>query len=197
MKIALLSNDIALLERWEKLLPLYEIHILVDFEDVWDLANSLLILSSDTCSVNQRLFVNTLLKNGNKILVLDRVPEFVKAKNWLSYGVHGYGNAIMTTSYINSAVESIINHHIWILPQITTQLLQSTINPQNENSEALFEVLTTKEKEIAQLLKKGYSNSAIVLELSVSINTVKAHVKNIYKKLDVNDRITFGLLLRK
>lgn len=197
MKIALLSSDIALLERWKKLLPLYKTNVLEDFENVWDLRDSLLILSSDACSANHHLFVNTLLKNSNKILVLDRVPEFIKAKNWLSYGVHGYGNAIMTTSYINSAVESIINHHIWILPQITMQLLQSVINPQNDNSETLFEVLTAKEKEIAEFLKKGYSNSAIVLELSVSINTVKAHIKNIYKKLDVNDRIAFSLLLAK
>ena len=193
MKIALFSNDIALLKRWENLLPLYETHILENMEEVLALQNSLLILNSDSCTSNQNLLVNTLFKNKNKILVLDRIPEFSKAENWLKKGVQGYGNAIMTTSYINSAVESIISHHIWILPQITTQLLQSRLSPHN-NNEAIFKSLTAKEKEIATLLKQGYSNGNISLELKISINTVKTHIKKIYEKLEVSDRISFGML---
>lgn len=193
MKIALFSNDIELLKRWENLLPLYETHIIEDFEELMSLENFLLILNSDSCTTNQNLLVNKLFKNRNKILVLDRVPEFNKAKNWLKKGVQGYGNAIMTTSYINSAVESILSHHIWILPKITTQLLQNSINPSN-NSESILQSLTTKEKEIALLLKQGYINSEISLELEISINTVKTHIKKIYEKLEVNDRMAFGML---
>lgn len=197
MKVALFSNDIELLQRWGKLLPTHKTEIVEDINDVLALKNSLLIFNNDASNGNHHLLVSTLLKNSNKILVLDRVPELSKAKSWLEKGVHGYGNAIMTTSYINSAVESILSHHIWILPQITTQLLQRNMETSTDNSEAVFQTLTSKEREIALLLKEGYLNGDIANELSISVNTVKAHVKKIYLKLGVNNRIAFGLLFSK
>lgn len=42
---------------------------------------------------------------------------------------------------------------------------------------------------IIQLLKEGLSNESISAETGKSINTVKYHLKNIYRKLGVNNRI--------
>ncbi len=39
------------------------------------------------------------------------------------------------------------------------------------------------------MLVAGLSNPEIARELIVSINTVKAHVKSIYRKLDVHNRV--------
>jgi DNA-binding NarL/FixJ family response regulator len=47
--------------------------------------------------------------------------------------------------------------------------------------------ITLKEKEILQQLVKGKSYKMIADELSVSFETVKTHIKNIYKKLHVNN----------
>ena len=48
------------------------------------------------------------------------------------------------------------------------------------------------EKKIAKLLKTGYTNMNISEELDISINTVKTHVKHIYEKLNVKDRLSFA-----
>ena len=37
----------------------------------------------------------------------------------------------------------------------------------------------------------GYKNIEISEELNISINTVKKHIKNIYTKLNVSDRVSF------
>lgn len=48
--------------------------------------------------------------------------------------------------------------------------------------------LTARETEILNLLCDGKNYKAIGTELFISGNTVKAHIKNIYKKLQVNSR---------
>lgn len=49
--------------------------------------------------------------------------------------------------------------------------------------------LTSREIEIIELVKKGYTNSHIGEELYISINTVKKHLNNIFQKLDVMNRV--------
>ena len=48
--------------------------------------------------------------------------------------------------------------------------------------------LTTREREVLQLLARGLSNAQIAEELMVSLLTVKAHLRSIYSKLGVTSR---------
>lgn len=48
--------------------------------------------------------------------------------------------------------------------------------------------LTSREIEVLPLIVKGCSNPEIADSLCISVNTVKYHVRNIYIKLDINDR---------
>lgn len=48
--------------------------------------------------------------------------------------------------------------------------------------------LTPKENEVLLLLRMGKSNSEIASTLSISMNTVKTHMKSVYKKLDARNR---------
>jgi DNA-binding CsgD family transcriptional regulator len=49
-------------------------------------------------------------------------------------------------------------------------------------------LLSSREREIFQLIAMVKTNKEIANELNVSINTVKFHIKNIYEKLDVHSR---------
>ncbi len=49
--------------------------------------------------------------------------------------------------------------------------------------------LTKREADVLKLIAKGYSNEEIAKEIYISKNTVKSHIKNIYLKLDVKNRI--------
>jgi len=49
--------------------------------------------------------------------------------------------------------------------------------------------LTKREEDILHLVSKGYRNKEIAAELFISIDTVRAHVRNIYGKLQVDSRI--------
>jgi LuxR family maltose regulon positive regulatory protein len=50
-------------------------------------------------------------------------------------------------------------------------------------------VLTPQEQRVLRLLAAGRSNGEIAGDLMVSINTIKAHVKKIYSKLHVGNRV--------
>jgi len=50
------------------------------------------------------------------------------------------------------------------------------------------EPLTEKERDILGRLKKGKSNRVIAAQLGVSEGTVKTHIRNIYRKLNVASR---------
>ena len=51
-----------------------------------------------------------------------------------------------------------------------------------------YENLTNREKEILQQILLGKTNKDISLELSISENTVKTHVRNILSKYGVTNR---------
>lgn len=58
---------------------------------------------------------------------------------------------------------------------------------ENLNKWLRFQTLTKREKQIVRLIAKGESNIMIGGLLFVSLNSVKTHRKNIYKKLDINN----------
>jgi two-component system nitrate/nitrite response regulator NarP len=51
-----------------------------------------------------------------------------------------------------------------------------------------LEVLTVRERELLGALADGWSNLQIAARIGISRNTVKYHLKNLYDKLDVNNR---------
>lgn len=54
--------------------------------------------------------------------------------------------------------------------------------------------LTQREKEITDLLLEGNNNKLIAGKLFIGTNTVKTHIKNIYRKAKCNSRNEFKTL---
>ena len=48
--------------------------------------------------------------------------------------------------------------------------------------------LTERESDVLRLVVRGYSNKAVARELGITISTVKTHLRNIFRKLEVEDR---------
>ena len=192
-KIFLLSDDLLLLGRWMKLIN-HETNVVENIEELANITDSILIVNTSVCKDISLKLINDFINNQNEIIVLDNTPNFLNAKRFLDLGIKGYGNTLMTTSYLNSAVEAVSNNYIWLMPQITTQFLKNMVDEKDTNvdEKKLFEPLTKTEKKIAKLLKNGYTNMDMSEELDISINTVKTHVKHVYEKLNVKDRLSFA-----
>jgi two-component system, NarL family, nitrate/nitrite response regulator NarL len=57
--------------------------------------------------------------------------------------------------------------------------------------------LTPREREVLSYLERGSSNQEIADALTIEVGTVKNHVHNILKKLNVDNRKRAGLLARQ
>ncbi len=56
--------------------------------------------------------------------------------------------------------------------------------------------LSPREAEIVELVMRGYSNSEIEKRLFISLETVKKHVSNVYRKLGVKNRVQLSNLVQ-
>jgi LuxR family maltose regulon positive regulatory protein len=53
----------------------------------------------------------------------------------------------------------------------------------------LLSILTIQEEKILRLVEKGLTNKQIAEHNNVTVGTVKSHIKNMYRKLEVNSRM--------
>jgi LuxR family maltose regulon positive regulatory protein len=61
----------------------------------------------------------------------------------------------------------------------------------------LIEPLSAQELRVLRLLVAGRSNAQIAAELIVSVNTIRSQIQSIYRKLDVNNRVTASEMARQ
>ena len=60
----------------------------------------------------------------------------------------------------------------------------------------MLEKLTKREYEIATLVGRGESNKRIANRLDITERTVKAHLTEIFRKLQITDRIKLALMMK-
>jgi len=78
-----------------------------------------------------------------------------------------------------------------IMPDYTGRLLNqfpTAPAPSHTLPPALTDPLSEREREVLRLLATELSGPEIAGELLISLNTLRTHTKNIYSKLDVNNR---------
>ncbi|MBL8901339.1 MAG: response regulator transcription factor [Planctomycetes bacterium] len=80
------------------------------------------------------------------------------------------------------------------LSGIYAEILRSPQHFEPQASQALQELLTHREEEIAELIRSGFSNKEIAHRLSISVSTVKNHVHRILEKLGIDRRAHVGAL---
>jgi len=85
-----------------------------------------------------------------------------------------------------------------IAPEYVQRLLAAfpIDEPEQAANSELIEPLSEREIEILQLVAEGLTNLEIASRLYLSPNTVKAHTRNIYGKLGVNNRTQAGVRAR-
>ncbi|WP_273067051.1 LuxR C-terminal-related transcriptional regulator [Chloroflexus aurantiacus] len=77
------------------------------------------------------------------------------------------------------------------------ELLAAFGKPAQVVQSSLIEPLTEREIEVLRLIAEGLSNPEIAEKLVLSVGTVKTHVKHIYGKLNVDDRVKAAGMARE
>jgi DNA-binding NarL/FixJ family response regulator len=120
-----------------------------------------------------------------RIVVLSSIADAEYIDRALSAGVVAYVIKTAQSDDLASAVRQAFEHSIFFPG--SAQIAAATAPA----SEAALP-LTKREVEILQLVAEGYSNLDMARMLWVTEQTVKFHLSNIYRKLDVANRTEAG-----
>jgi len=87
-----------------------------------------------------------------------------------------------------SAVKAVSEGKAFFSPAISKMLVEDYVRQMQEQKvEDSFELLTTREREVLQLLGEGRSNKEAANILNLSLHTVETHRANIFQKLNLHN----------
>ena len=84
------------------------------------------------------------------------------------------------------AIQDVLSGGAPMSGYVARRVLELFAQRKNANDTNTDFDLTVREKEILDLLVKGYSYKMMAGELDIAIDTVRNHIKKIYRKLEVN-----------
>ncbi len=125
-------------------------------------------------------------KVDSKILMLTVHNEVEYLIRALDIGVDGYIMKDSESSELKKAIYMILDGKRYIQPNLIPELNAKLASMDVERDKLKF--LTKREKEVLVQVASGMSNKEIAINLDISERTVKNHISNIFKKIDVSDR---------
>lgn len=127
-------------------------------------------------------------KTNVKVLILTIHNEIEYLLRAVEIGVDGYVLKDSDSTVLKKAIFTINRGDTFIQPELTP-MLKKRLDDKSLSSKTTFEYsLTKREIEVLELLAEGLFNKEIAYTLNISEKTVKNHVSNIFKKINVSDR---------
>ncbi|MBN1218574.1 MAG: response regulator transcription factor [Anaerolineae bacterium] len=107
----------------------------------------------------------------------------------LRAGASGYVLKQSDSSEVLTAIHAALSGGSFLSPPISRAVIddyvhRAEVRGQGDN----LDLLTSREREVLQLLAEGLSNKEIAEQLSISIKTVETHRSNMMSKLEVSNK---------
>jgi DNA-binding NarL/FixJ family response regulator len=131
-----------------------------------------------------------LNKYPNLIIVMNTIKDDVETiYKSLESGAIGYIDKQSFDDNILEVLETVENGGAFMTPKIARKIIESFKKPKMPN-------LTEREHEVVQGILEGYTYMQIAEKYFITIDTVRSHIKNIYKKLSINSKAQLFKLYR-
>lgn len=130
-----------------------------------------------------------------KVLILtvhNEVDYLLKA---MDIGVDGYILKESDFSELKKAINTVLSGETYIQPSLIP-ILNNRMVSRDKDKDKIDE-LTKRELEVLIEVANGKLNKEIANELKISERTVKNHISNIFKKIDVSDRTQAAVFVIK
>ncbi len=121
-----------------------------------------------------------------KVLILTVHNELEYLMNAVDIGVDGYILKDSEFVELKRAINAVLEGENYIQPSLIPALNSQLVNRDIEKDK--IALLTSRELEVLAQVANGMFNKEIATNLNISERTVKNHISNIFKKIDVSDR---------
>ena len=121
-----------------------------------------------------------------KIIILTVHNEIEYLLKAVNIGIDGYMLKDSDSAELKKAIFHVIDGESYIQPSLIPMLNSKMI--ERDVDQTKIDSLTRRELEVLKLLSVGLYNKEIGKNLGISERTVKNHISNIFKKINVMDR---------
>ncbi|MGZ8384539.1 MAG: response regulator [Nitrospira sp.] len=123
-----------------------------------------------------------------KLIFVTMHAETVYVHEAFRAGASGYLLKQSAAAELAQAVQSVLHGNFYVTPLIARDVVTSFLNPEQSRS-ATMDDLTTRQREILQLVAEGFSAKEIADQLKISHRTVEFHKAKIMEQLHLHTTI--------
>jgi len=124
-------------------------------------------------------------KPSIKIIALSMHSDGKFISNILKAGASGYLLKDCAAEELYNAIHQVYKNNVYLSPNITGIVIDDYIRSKKDIGSMEQPKLTTREREVLQLLAEGKSTSRIADTLYVSVKTIETHRSHIMEKLEL------------
>lgn len=193
-----------------------DLRVVAQATDGQDALDQLTHLETDRCSLPDVVLMDIRMPVLNGMEAIARISQLhpsVKtlalttydqddyAFGALSAGASGFLLKDTRTAQLHQAIRAVASGDAILTPRITRELLRRhafrpVASPQQRAARERLERLSPREREVAELVAQGLTNSEIAQRLVIATDSVKKNVTRILAKLDLRDRVQLVILMR-
>jgi DNA-binding NarL/FixJ family response regulator len=121
-----------------------------------------------------------------KVIVLSMYANEEYVVQAMRAGARGYLIKEDAVSELKAAIKGVTAGELYLSPHISKRLTHGELERVGVRYDPLAK-LTTRQREILQLIAEGYNTKEIAFLLRVSVKTVEAHRTQLMQRLGIND----------
>ncbi|MGZ4258400.1 MAG: LuxR C-terminal-related transcriptional regulator [Gaiellaceae bacterium] len=129
-----------------------------------------------------------LVRPGVKFLALSVSDAAEDVIGVIRAGARGYVTKTISSAELGDAVARVAEGDAVFSPRLAGFVLAAFAAGDRVGDDAELDALTPREREVLQLIARGYRYKEIAARLHLSVKTVEAHVSSVLRKLQLSSR---------
>jgi DNA-binding NarL/FixJ family response regulator len=123
---------------------------------------------------------------GAKVIALTAHSDRRFVSEALKAGVVGYLPKAAAFEELVTAVRTVANGKVYLSPGVANVVLEDYVRGDPAKDPSAFAVLSTREREVLQLMAEGQATKEVARSLHVSVKTVETHRAKMMEKLNLH-----------
>ena len=120
-----------------------------------------------------------------KVIMLSMHSDRQMVADALQAGASGYLLKDCEFEELVRAIETVVSNRTYLSPEIADILVENFVRKSPLSESSASSILTTREREVLQLLAEGKSTREIAVALCLSTKTVETHRRQMMEKLNI------------